>query len=236
MKPVQVLLLNVAIVAVALVVYDQLRSEPPQGRASASRSNNTAEFEARLSALEAKSRALHTAPRASNRLDAPAASEGGHAAPDDPAPKKTSDGVKPTRGERPSKKATSDEPTKQEVRRFRQLREAARRQDSVKRNWKRVSSALKKLSINLTEEQRELVHFKYAAFEPQIRQIWGQAKEQAKETAKAGGDVNRADIVTTATATSQTEFAKTLTDIVPHQADAEAIAEALVPTPGMGKR
>ncbi len=236
MKPVQVLLLNVAIVAVALVVYDQLRSEPPQGRASASRSNNTAELEARLSALEAKIRVSRTAPRASSRLDAPAASEGGHAAPDDPAPKKTSDGVKPTRGERPSKKATSDEPTKEQVRRFRQLREAARQQDSVKRNWKRVSRALDKLPVNLTEEQRELVHYKYAAFEPRIRQIWGEVKGQAKKTAAAGGQVNREEIVTTASETMQTEFAETLSDILPHQADAEAVAEALLPALGKGTR
>ena len=35
MKLVQVFLLNLATVVVALVVYDQLRSEPPQGRAHA---------------------------------------------------------------------------------------------------------------------------------------------------------------------------------------------------------
>ena len=237
MKPVQVLLLNVAIVSVALVVYDQLRSEPTsQRRASASRSDNTAELEARLSVLEAKSRALRAAPRASSRLDAPAASEDGNAAPADAAPKKTPDGAKPTRGERPSKAATSDEPTKEEVRRFRRLREAVRRQESVKRNWKRVSNALDKLPVNLTEEQRELVHYKYAAFEPRIRQIWGEVKGQAKKTAAAGGQVNREEIVTTATDTMQTEFVETLSEIVPHQADAEAVAEALLPALGKGKR
>ena len=109
-----------------------------------------------------------------------------------------------------------------------------RRQESVKRNRKRVNAALKNLSINLTEEQRELVHLKYAAFEPQIRVIWGEAKKQAQVTAKAGGDVNRADIVATTTETIQSELAKTLTDVVDHEADAQAIAEALVPAPGTG--
>ena len=239
MKLTQVLLLNLATVVVALVVYDQLLSDasPTPGHASTSRSNATytVDLERRLSALEAESRAVRTESRATNRLDAPEATGQAHAAPGDPAPRETSEGTKPTKSERPSK-AASTEPTAAEVRRFRQLREAVRRQESVKRNWKRVSSALKKLSINLTEEQRELVHFKYAAFELQIRQIWGQAKSQAQVTAKAGGDVNRADIVATTTATSQNEFAKTISDIVPHQADAQAIAEALVPAPGIGKR
>ena len=240
MKLAQVFLLNLATVVVALVVYDQLQSDasPTQGRASTSRSNvtDTVDLERRLSALEADSRAARTESRASNRLDASEATEQEHATPGDPAPRKIPDAAKPTKGERPSKPATSDEPTREEVRRFRQLREAVRRQESVKRNWKRVSNALDKLPVNLTEEQRELVHYKYAAFEPRIRQIWGEVKGQAKKTAAAGGQVNREEIVTTATETMQTEFVETLSDIVPHQADAEAVAEALLPALGKGKR
>ena len=54
-------------------------------------------------------------------------------------------------------------------------------------------------------------------------------KTQARETIAAGGDVDRGEIVTTTTALIQKEFASTLTDIVDHQADAEAISEALMP-------
>ena len=76
MKLFQVLLLNVVIVAVALVAYDQLRSDTSgssQERASTLRSgaNDSVEFEQLLSVLEAGHRAaaMGTDPDVFERLD-----------------------------------------------------------------------------------------------------------------------------------------------------------------------
>ena len=238
MKPFPVFLVNLATVVVALVVYDQLRSEgSSRGRASRTRATDTAELEARIRALETQRRTspVENDAHASGRLDGPASNTSRRAAPGDPSPA-TKDGAKPVRGAQPSGTLSSDAPTEDEVRRFRRLREHTRRLDSVKRNRKKVSEALKKLPINLTDEQRELVHYKYAAFEPVVSEIWGEVKQAAQATVKAGGEVDRGEIVATATTTIQAKFAATLGDVVDHDADAQAIAAALHPNPMNAKR
>jgi hypothetical protein len=242
MKLVQVLLINLATVAVALVVYDQLRTEAsgPSRERAGPRAPDTAALEGRLSALEAERdpslRAFAGADvRVIKRLDElEAAVWGGYAAATDgpPATAPTQDEARATDGERPAPVASADVPGAPEIRRFRQLREAVRREDSVKRNKARVDRALDKLSVRLTERQRAGIHVAFAAFEPRVKEIWTEVKTQAQQTIADGGDVDRGEIVTTTTATIQQEFARTLTGIVDHQADAEAVAKTLMP----GKR
>ena len=65
-----------------------------------------------------------------------------------------------------------------------------------------------------------------------MNRIWGEVKQEARATVKAGGDVNRGEIVTSTMTRIQAEFAATLMDVVAHQADAQAIAEALHPSNG----
>ena len=242
MKLVQVLLLNIATVAIALVAYDQLRSEAngPTRERARPHVPDTAVLEQRLQTLEAERplarAAAGTGARVFERLDElEAAVWGGYAAGNagQPAAEPAPDETNPTEGETPAAPgAFSDIPGAREIRRFRQLREAVRREDSVKRNKARVDRALDKLSVRLTERQRARVHVAFAAFEPRVKEIWTDVKTQAQQTIAAGGEVDRGEIVATTTATIQQEFAQTLTDVVDHHADAEAVAKTLLP----GKR
>ncbi|MHC4819591.1 MAG: hypothetical protein ACYTF8_16220 [Planctomycetota bacterium] len=237
MKLVQVLLINVATVAVALVVYDQLRTEAsgPSRERTGPRVADTAALDQRLAALEAE---RHPSLRAEGGTDArvferldelEAAVWGGYAAAaGDPTAKETT----PTDGAKSPPVAVSDAPSAREILRFRQVREAVRREDSVQRNKARVDRALDKLSVRLTNGQRARIHVAFAAFEPRVKEIWTDVKTQAQQTIAAGGEVDRGEIVTSTTATIQQEFAKTITEIVDHPADAEAVAKTLMP----GKR
>ena len=230
MKLVQIVLINLATVAVALVVYDQLQSDasgPSARRLQQSRVNDTADLEQRLQALEAEFRRVPRAEGTDARV-MPDEAAREHAAPGAlPKPEQTQDEARPI--ERESPLASREEPSAKEVRKFRQLREAVRREDRVKKNKARVDGALKKLAINLTQSQRARIHTAFAAFEPRVGEIWTEVKTQAQQTIAAGGDVDRGEIVTSTTAIIQQEFAATLTGIVNHQADAEAIATALMP-------
>jgi len=237
MKLIQVVLINLATVAVALVVYDQLRSEPsgPSRERARPRGTDAATLEGRLQALEAeRDPSLRAAAgadaRVFERLDELEAAVWGWAASGGvPATEPAPDETRTTQGESLAPVASPDVPNAVDTRRFRQLREAVRREDSVKRNKVRVDRALDKLSVRLTKRQRARIHVEFAAFEPRVKQIWTEVKEEAQKTIAAGGDVDRGEIVTATTATIQQEFAKTLTDIVDHPADAEAVAKTLMP-------
>ena len=236
MKLFQIVLLNVVTVVIALVIYDQLRSEtssPSRERASTPRTAvaDTADFERRLGALEAdRVRAPAADSRVADRVVAPPSPRGQAKPADVPAPEATPD--KP----RAPASSADDMPTKSEVRRFRKLQEAVRRENAVKKNRAHVDRALRKLSINLTPKQRDQVHHAYAAFQPQVTRIWTEVKTQARETIAAGGVVDRRAIVPSTQARIQTEFAATLGSIFGHPADAEAVSEALMSGGGDKKR
>ena len=225
MKLSQVLLVNVATVAVALFAYDQVRevaSVPSKGRATTSRSAGAAALEARVHALEVEARALREAAGAERRM------------PDQmEAPERVVEsGAEPDRAiDRgpAAKDPGTGKPTAEDVGRFRRLQDAVRRENNIKKNMKRVDNALDKLSINLTPAQRKGVHTAVAEFEPNIVRIWGEVKTEARATIEAGGEVDRGQLVSSTQTRIQTEFAATLTDIVNHPADAQAIAEAMHP-------
>ena len=124
------------------------------------------------------------------------------------------------------------EPTEEEVDRFIRLRDAAHERDRVKKNRVRVEKALGKAAVNLTKRQREQIHAAYARFQPRVDQIWDEAKEEARETIESGGDFDKEGFVSSTMGRIQQEFAGALDGIVSHQGDAEAIAAALMPTPG----
>jgi len=227
MKLIQMLLINVATVAVALFVYDQVRDDESgasKGRAAVSRSTEQAELAARVHALEVEARALREAASAERRMPkqvhAPESSAEAKAAPAAEAGAPIDRGVALAI-------PNDDPPTEEEVKRFRRLQDAVRRENSIKKNRKRIDSALDNLSINLTPAQRKRVHAAVAEFEPNIVRIWGEVKTEARATVEAGGEVDRGQIVSSTQTRIQTEFAATLTDIVNHQADAQAIAEAV---------
>lgn len=221
----QVLLLNVFIVAIALVIYDQLRDDaaPRTQRAAPARAEASADVERRLRLLEANQGAPRTDPSILERLAAleSAAKRAPAASAPAPAP---DEGKAIDRG-----KASL---SKDEVQRFRKLQDAADRERMLEKNRARVDRALKKASVNLSEEQRKKVHAAHAAFRPRVDEIWGEIKTQANEDAEAGVEVDGEQLWRDGLTRIRTEFAATLTGIVPHQADADAIATALM---GAGK-
>jgi hypothetical protein len=235
MRLVPILLINLATVVVALVVYDQVRGKTyrsSQGRASTPRSQviDATAIGQRLDALEAERSPPPWSPGTDAGLDGSDESELGNAASGslaakDPTPAEAT----PTEVEPPAAAAYSYVPRADDIRRFRQLREAVRREDSIEKNRARVDGALNKLSLRLTKTQRSKIHHAFAAVEPRVTRIWIDAKTQAQKTIAAGGEVDRGEIVTSTTAVIQQEFANTLTAIVDHPADAEEIAKSLMP-------
>lgn len=237
MKLVQVFFLNIVIVVVALVVYDQVRGGAPnasQERSATSRSRAVEDvaLEERLALLEAGRResAALADPHLFDRLEALEAAVQGAAAADGlPAGEQTPESRAGMESDSPSSQATAELPSPMEIRRFRDLQEAVRREDSIKRNKARVDGALSKLPFRLTKRQRTKIHYAFAAFEPRVDEIWTEVKAQAQATIAAGGEVSRAEIVPKTMAVIQQEFAQTLTGIVDRPADADAIATALMP-------
>ena len=126
MKLVHVLLINLATVAVVLVVYDQLRSEasdPSQERASRPRVTDTAALERRLQALEADRAAAPRAAVDSGIFDRLAALEAAVLRDPEtggvPAMERHPDDAKPTKEEPRASMASADVPGADDVRRFR---------------------------------------------------------------------------------------------------------------------
>ncbi len=230
MKLLPMFLLNLALVAVALIAYDRLRSDPAPAPVADAGGTADPEVARRLEALEASRepalRAAGTDPRVIDRLAALELAVREHAAAATPPPAASA----PDAAENPAAKplAASAEPSDEEVRRFRKLREAARRQDQLDKSRKQIDAALDKLGINLSAKQRAKVHLAHAAFQPRINEIWGEAKRAAGETAAAGGHIDRATIIKETQALIQQSFVQTLTPIV-SQADAESVAAALMP-------
>lgn len=231
MKALPLLLLNVAMVASGIVVYDQVVRRPDApARAVESPRVDVDALEQRLEALETDREpalrgpdlnpliferldTLEEALRAETAVAPPAAKASGEAAPGSYDPGAV--------------EAMQPDPAPEEVARWRRVRDAVQRQDKIDRNRERLNRALNKLSINLTPRQRDKIHVAYAAFEPRVREIWTEAKSAAQATIAEGGQVDRATVVSETTSLVQQEFAETLTGIV-HHADAEAVAEAML--------
>ncbi|MHC4954128.1 MAG: hypothetical protein ACYTGZ_09575 [Planctomycetota bacterium] len=237
MKLAQIVLINIATVVVALVAYDQFRGDAPgdsQERASTSRSNvaESVALEERLRALETRRSALRAGATVDaqfdERLEALEAALRGDKKRDMfSAPETESDSAQPIPDGVEVPTSKQSDVTKEEVARFRQLQEAVRRENSVKKNWDRINKQLDKAGVNLTPVQRERVHHAWADFEPRIMRIWGDIKTQARATIEAGGEVDRKALGEQGDAQIQSEFAASLSGIVNHQADAEAVAAAL---------
>ena len=234
MKLLPVLLLNLATLGVGIVVYDQLRRDAasPVAEVEGVRSDSAA-LEPRIEALEADRRPVLGGggidPRLLARLEALEALVEAQVTTADPeraAPEEL-----PTEADPLAPKATPDGPSPDEMRRWRKVRDAVRREDSIKKNHARFDRALDKLPFGLTPRQRQKIYAAHAAFEPRIGEIWGGIKAQAQETIAAGGAIDGQALRAQGAAQIQQEFADTITGIV-HQTDAEAVAGAML---GRGK-
>jgi len=93
----------------------------------------------------------------------------------------------------------------------------------VKKNAKRINGILAQLALRLTRDRETKAHREFAGFQPQIKRIWGEAKEAAVATQQAGGEVDR----TETRAKIETALVATLDGVV-SQGDAEMIASAIL--------
>jgi hypothetical protein len=218
MKLLAVFLLDLAVVAVALFVYDRSREEPAPSNAPAFN------VRAELAALEARIDALETAPPP--RLPDPA---------DDPrilerltALEQASGAPVPEAAGGAEAETVPDPLGPDSVRAFRRLREKVRREESAERNRVWINGALDKLRLNLTDTQRSRIVAAWVTFEPRRDEIWTEAKLRAQETIAAGGRIDRAEFVDETVDVIRSEFATTLAGVL-HPADAEAVAGALNP-------
>lgn len=225
MKPIPAVLVNLAVVGVALFAYDHVRDEPGAGHVAPEPPDIGALIR-RIETLEAQGRPLLRAPDAvptlHERLDALESAvalldaTAGSASEPIPASKDASVRVR----------AQDDEPTPEAIERFRKLRDAARRADRREKSRARIDKMLDTLALNLSDEQRERIHDAQVAFEPRVRQIWTEAKQEATQILENGGTIDSGDVVRDTQVRIRDEFASSLTSIV-SQADAEAIAQAL---------
>ena len=238
MKLLPLVLINLATVGGALVVYDCVRGDPERTDLTIEDVGiDTSSLEERIGSLEAERRpsldAAQTDPRILERLGALERTLGALAsAPASDVPPPSGD-VPGLLDRRPIEKDGSTpvgslaEPTPDDIRRFRQLQKAVRREEQIEKNRARINGALDKLALSLTTDQREAVHAAHAAFQHRVTEIWTEAKAQARELIVRGGNVDREQVVSETTALIQQEFATTLTDIVP-QVEADAIAQTLL--------
>ena len=220
MKLGPVLLLNLVVVIGALLIYDQLRGDDPKPERTRTRVENDGSLEQRVGALEAARHEVVTETSAPEESTAGQAPVDGPAAPEELSPKESA---------LRALGATPAAPSRLEIQRFRQLRAAVEREDRIERNRERVDGALDKLPFRLTTRQRERIHGAFADFEPRIDEIWTEAKEEARQTVAAGGKVDRQRIVTTVGEIIQKAFAETIAGVVDRPADAEIVAETLLP-------
>lgn len=228
MKLLPIVLINVATVCVALFAYEQLRTEP-EPRAVAVDSDAHALVK-RIEALESRGgrpllRAKGPDPVVAKRLATLEEAVGVLGVTGTPAA--PSEGEEAQSEGTPAKQpAPTFEPTPEAIMRFRKLREAVNRQDRQRKNRARINKLLDRLSLNLNDRQRDQILEAHGQFQPRVREIWTEVKQEATRTIEDGGEIDRGEIVSSTQARIQQEFAATINSVV-SQTEAEEIARAL---------
>lgn len=221
MKQLPLIFLNVAVVVVAIVVYDQLHFQGPAPQQSPT---PTAELQDALESLEARMRAIESAPPAALSaagIDARLIDELerrlGAAAPivePDPAASPPDELANPS---------VEGDPSAAEVEKFRKLAEAARKVSRESRILRRVNQAIEKLGIAVTDEQKEQLVAALVAFEPRRDELWETAKARGAEQ---GESVNWVVIIRDTTEAIRREFTEQISSFIPGN-DAAVLSEAL---------
>jgi hypothetical protein len=226
------LVLNFAIVGVALFAYDALRTDAGSGPAGAVPvADASIELENRIAALEAARRPTLEArgvdPSVEERLRAferrlderavPAAAEPGEEATGSAAKQAPL-----------FSKETAEAPTPEEVQRFLRLQKAAREEERLLRHSKQVEARLAKLDVRLTAKQRARLVRSYAAFQPRRNAIWSGVKSAAQS---GGAEVDWEAVVREGQTKIRNEFAEEAAGFLP-RADADVVAASLFPAGG----
>jgi hypothetical protein len=228
MKQLPILLLNVAVVLVAIVAYDLVRGDdpdnapPPDSNVALLDAIET--LEARVAAIETAKLAPFEAEGANARLLTRIEELERQAGTTAPEPESLPTGSPP--GEQGSTDASPTirgKPSPEEVENFRKLAAAARQQEREKRIGLRVDAAVKEHRIALTEDQREQLVTAQGKFEPRRNQIWGEAKRNG---AAQGGSVDWGVIIAQTNEVIVREFTEQISGFITGN-DAVLLAETL---------
>lgn len=238
MKLLPILLLNVLTVAGGVVIYDQLRSDEPAGGYAALSLEESA-LETRVAALErdvARARGDSAPMLQSEGVDSRLAAR------IDDLERRLAAAPPPPADAPPSPRATGEEhgggnmslptylegeePTQDEVSAYRKLQAAARHQDRLERELKRVDQTLKELDISLGDDDKKKLASAYLEFQERRSTLFRSAMSKARETREAGGEANWSEVMAEARTTVQQEFSTKISSFVP-AADALKISESL---------
>lgn len=229
MRVLPLLLMNAAVVGLALLAYDQLRDQAPAGGANLDDASALSALEERVVALErSKPVELRTDGGMSSLRQRIEALEAGLATARAAAAVPSSETVgRP--GVAPSSETVarpgSAEPTDDELRRFRRMRDAARAKERGDKERKRLDLALAKAGIPLAPKQREQVLATQKQFAARRTELWGEAKRRGAEE---GANADWPTIIRETNGLVRREFSTQIAEFLP-QADADAVAEAVYP-------
>jgi len=232
MKMLPLLLINVALVGGGLVIYDQLRSDAPSATYHTGGVDpvQVSDLESRIARLEQSSGApmlrtggtealvqrLESLEQRLARVPPPPRPDGPPAA-DDPRPPL----------ERPEMAATGDpaaQPSEDELRWFRRMREADEQARREERERQQLATMLSSLEINLDEQQMDKLVVAQRKMRDQMGDIW--------RNVRRGPDVDREQVrqeMTQKMDSIREEFSVTINKFIP-AADAAKIVETTTRT------
>ena len=228
MKQLPILLLNIAVVLVAIVAYDLVRGDdpdnapPPDSNVALLDAIET--LEARVAAIETAKLPPFEAEGANARLLARIEELERQAGTTAPLPESLP--TEPPPGEQGSTDASptiSGEPSTEEVENFRKLAAAARQQERSRRIGLRVDAAVEEHRIALTADQRKQLVTALGSFEPRRTQIWGEAKRRG---AAQGESVNWGVVIQRTNEAIVREFTEQISGFITGN-DAVLLAETL---------
>ena len=247
MKLLPVLLLNVLTVGAGIVIYDQVKSgDARSGDDYQMLGGESGDLESRVAALERRSRdnapmlqsdgGANLAARIDElekRLEKAPTVVVNEAVEDAPRTAASTGSPLPAM-------ADIDEPTAEDVAKYRKLQEAARQQERMERERQRIEDTLARLEIDLSDNQKDKLATAYTDFQQRRQEVFRSAMTKAREARDAGGEANWGEVMTEARNTVQEEFTVKISSFIP-DADAQKISESLNSrgggrTMGMGGR
>jgi len=236
MKLLPILLLNILTVGAGVVIYDQLRADTPTAYDEVALGES--DLEVRVAALERD--AAHMRGESAPMLQSEGADPRLAARIEDlerrlaAAPPPRADGPAQPRaagedtggGMAMPVYLDGEEPSADEVSAYRKLQAAARHQERLEREMKRVDQTLKELEIDLGPGEKTKLASAYMAFQERRSTLFRSAMSKARETREAGGEANWAEVMTEARNAVQQEFTVKISSFIP-SADAQRISESL---------
>lgn len=225
MKTLPLLLMNAAIAAAAILIYDQVRSDDgPAHIAGPAQTVDLSAIEKRIAMLESAQR---PALRAEGKGPIDASQIEALESRVDSLEQHAKDeyveapGAAPSDAEPVAVGGTA--PTAEEVSRFRKVAAKAKALDRVKKVRGFLKKALDKIGVDLTDDQQTKLAAVMADFRERRDEIWTEVKQSVAES---GVDPDWPRVIEDTNARIQREFTERVSEALPN-ADAETIAGAL---------